>query len=72
MRMLSELVPAHVGLSPCKCFWQIDRQDPAPEAMRIYLHAFRYRGPTFDFQTAMPWWSGEDWPQQLAERQETY
>lgn len=43
--------------SECK----LKRPDPLPHEMCIYLHAFRYVGEGWEYQTEMPFWAAEDY-----------
>lgn len=43
--------------SECK----IVRPDPTAKELIMYLHALRYKGPDFDYQTCLPDWAKEDW-----------
>jgi RluA family pseudouridine synthase len=44
---------SYPGCALCNVGWR----DPLPEEMLIYLHALRYQGPGFDFQTDPPAWA---------------
>ncbi|XP_064611765.1 pseudouridylate synthase RPUSD2-like [Liolophura sinensis] len=35
-------------------------RDPSPSDLIMYLHALRYKGPDWDYQTALPDWAKED------------
>jgi hypothetical protein len=37
------------------------RQDPLPQDLIMFLHAFRYKGPDFEYVSPMPAWAQEDW-----------
>ncbi|TSN67133.1 RNA pseudouridylate synthase domain-containing protein 2 [Bagarius yarrelli] len=45
--------------SECK----IVRPDPTEKELVMYLHAFCYKGPDFEYSTQMPGWAKEDWVQ---------
>jgi len=36
-------------------------RDPKPSDMRMYLHAFSYKGPGWSYQTKLPVWAEPDW-----------
>lgn len=36
-------------------------KDPKPQDLLMFLHAYRYRGKGWDFQTTIPSWAKEDW-----------
>lgn len=36
-------------------------KDPKPQDLVMYLHALKYSGPDFEFETEMPDWAKEDW-----------
>ncbi|XP_029454420.1 RNA pseudouridylate synthase domain-containing protein 2 isoform X2 [Rhinatrema bivittatum] len=40
---------------------KIERQDPSPKDLVMYLHALRYKGAEFDYSTTMPEWALENW-----------
>nr|XP_033806621.1 RNA pseudouridylate synthase domain-containing protein 2 [Geotrypetes seraphini] len=40
---------------------KIERSDPLPKDLVMYLHALRYKGAEFDYSTAVPEWALEDW-----------
>nr|XP_033807163.1 RNA pseudouridylate synthase domain-containing protein 2-like [Geotrypetes seraphini] len=40
---------------------KIERPDPLPKDLVMYLHALRYKGAEFDYSTTMPEWALEDW-----------
>ncbi|KAK7498904.1 hypothetical protein BaRGS_00009996 [Batillaria attramentaria] len=35
--------------------------DPQPQDLVLYLHALRYKGPTWDFSSKLPDWADADW-----------
>lgn len=45
------------GCSDCK----LTRMDPLPEQLYIYLHAYKYVGQGWSYQTEMPFWAREDY-----------
>lgn len=40
---------------------KIVRQDPSPRELVMYLHALRYKGAEFEYNSKMPDWALEDW-----------
>ncbi|XP_030070486.1 LOW QUALITY PROTEIN: RNA pseudouridylate synthase domain-containing protein 2-like [Microcaecilia unicolor] len=40
---------------------KIERPDPTPKDLVMYLHALRYKGAEFDYSTTMPEWALEHW-----------
>lgn len=37
------------------------RQDPLPQDLVMFLHAFCYKGPDFEYVSPMPAWAQDDW-----------
>jgi len=44
-----------------QCNGTVRFRDPKPENLVMYLHAWKYRGPGWEFQTEIPDWAKEDW-----------
>lgn len=36
-------------------------RDPKPEDLVMFLHAWRYKGPEWEYETKLPAWASEDW-----------
>ncbi|XP_054729622.1 pseudouridylate synthase RPUSD2 [Anastrepha obliqua] len=36
-------------------------KDPKPKDLIMYLHAWKYRGPGWQYETQLPDWAGSDW-----------
>ncbi|KAF4517833.1 hypothetical protein B566_EDAN008775 [Ephemera danica] len=36
-------------------------RDPKPKDLVMYLHAWKYRGPGWEYETQLPEWAKEDW-----------
>ncbi|XP_065163299.1 pseudouridylate synthase RPUSD2-like, partial [Atheta coriaria] len=36
-------------------------RDPKPQDLVMYLHAWKYRGPGWEYQTELPTWASVDW-----------
>ncbi|XP_033755194.1 RNA pseudouridylate synthase domain-containing protein 2-like isoform X2 [Pecten maximus] len=45
-----------------KCFYcKKSFRDPEPADMIMYLHALKYKGPKWEYETPLPDWAREDW-----------
>ncbi|XP_059089869.1 pseudouridylate synthase RPUSD2-like [Tigriopus californicus] len=40
---------------------KVKYRDPKPKDLVMYLHAWRYKGPNWQFQTRLPDWAEENW-----------
>lgn len=40
---------------------KVKYRDPKPSDLVMYLHAWRYRGPGWEYETPLPAWAGTDW-----------
>ncbi|XP_058814535.1 pseudouridylate synthase RPUSD2-like isoform X3 [Topomyia yanbarensis] len=38
-------------------------RDPKPQDLVMYLHAWKYKGPGWDYETELPEWARVDWPE---------
>ncbi|XP_068725701.1 pseudouridylate synthase RPUSD2-like [Montipora capricornis] len=48
------------GCSEC----HVNRRDPTPSELTMYLHALSYKGPTWEYRTEVPLWAEEEWSRQ--------
>ncbi|XP_059485319.1 pseudouridylate synthase RPUSD2-like isoform X2 [Neocloeon triangulifer] len=40
-------------------------RDPKPKDLVMYLHAWKYRGPGWEYETQLPEWARDDWEEPL-------
>ncbi|KAI8905531.1 pseudouridine synthase [Gorgonomyces haynaldii] len=46
---------------------QIQRQDPIPEQLELWLHAHKYEGPGFCYESKLPLWGSDDFDDTVVE-----
>lgn len=51
------IVPYRADCEECKN----PLPDPKPNELIMYLHAMRYKGPDWEFETPLPEWASPDW-----------
>ncbi|XP_011177484.1 pseudouridylate synthase RPUSD2 [Zeugodacus cucurbitae] len=42
-------------------------KDPKPKDLIMYLHAWKYRGPGWEYETELPNWADKDWSETFAQ-----
>ena len=43
---------------------KVKYRDPKPSDLVMYLHAWRYCGPGWEYETPLPAWAASDWAEE--------
>ncbi|XP_065331588.1 pseudouridylate synthase RPUSD2-like isoform X8 [Cloeon dipterum] len=57
--------PAKMSRDPHCYECKVRYRDPKPKDLVMYLHAWKYRGPGWEYETQLPEWAREDWEEPL-------